>query len=47
MEYWLQFRLSNSAAVNLGSATTGLSPTMLGTLFFLGPDEFPLLIAII
>lgn len=39
--------LSNSAEVNFGSATSGLSPTIFGTLFFLGPDELPLLIAII
>ena len=46
-QYQLQFRLVNSAAVNLGSATAGLSPTIFGTLFFLVPDVFPLLIAII
>ena len=45
--YWILFRTSNSAAVNLASAAVLGSPIILGTSFFLGPDVFPLLTAII
>jgi hypothetical protein len=38
---------SNPAFVIFGSATVASSPTILGTSFFLGPDELPLLMDIL